>query len=351
MMDVRISLTSPHSNLAYLVINSAPFLRSSRKIHGVIFPLSCGIIGIMRKFLKRTFQCCLIVILIVIVAIPVTAGGIYYWYNNRPQPDPIANQELFQGITYTRDVRTLPRPVVIHVATIDLNANGIEFLVTPPDDIDGFDYRARTASEFLDEFDVQLAINTDKFNPWEHINPIDFYPHSGDGVNVQGLTISSGEVVSEGYRPTPRTLFINQNNDAWISGGRRDAYNATSGLGFGSLLVDGEHIPADDLVSQLNKLEPRIAVALDESATTMMFFIVDGRQPNYSEGVTPSELAQIVLEYGGYNAMQFDGGGSATMVIEGDNGSPDVLNSPIHTGIPGRQRPVAVHLGVYAQPR
>jgi hypothetical protein len=33
-----------------------------------------------------------------------------------------------------------------------------------------------------------------------------------------------------------------------------------------------------------------------------------------------------------------------------DDGKAKVLNSPIHTRVPMRQRPVANHLGVYALP-
>ena len=46
-------------------------------------------------------------------------------------------------------------------------------------------------------------------------------------------------------------------------------------------------------------------------------------------------------------AMNLDGGGSSTMVVEGADGKPRVLNSPIDNHIPGRERPVANHLGFY----
>ena len=76
---------------------------------------------------------------------------------------------------------------------------------------------------------------------------------------------------------------------------------------------------------------------------------VDGRQPNYSEGVSIAELAQIVIDYDGYTALNLDGGGSVTLVVEGADGEPEILNSPIHNRIPGRERPVANHFGIYAQ--
>ena len=35
------------------------------------------------------------------------------------------------------------------------------------------------------------------------------------------------------------------------------------------------------------------------------------------------------------------------MVMEGENGESVILNSPIDNYIPGRERPVANHIGVY----
>ena len=81
----------------------------------------------------------------------------------------------------------------------------------------------------------------------------------------------------------------------------------------------------------------------------MIVIAVDGRQPNYSEGVNLAELAEIAIEYGAYTALNLDGGGSTTLVIEGESGRPELLNSPIDNRIPGRERPVENHLGIYAR--
>ena len=54
-----------------------------------------------------------------------------------------------------------------------------------------------------------------------------------------------------------------------------------------------------------------------------------------------------MIDQGAHMAMSMDGGGSSTMVIEGDDGLPEILNSPIDNYIPGRERPVGNHLGIY----
>ncbi len=114
-------------------------------------------------------------------------------------------------------------------------------------------------------------------------------------------------------------------------------------------IIDGKALPIDPTNDYLTGKHPRTAIALDKTSNTLILFIIDGRQPNYSEGVTIPELAAIILDRGGYNALNLDGGGSVTLAVEGSNGLPQVLNSPIHNHIPGRERPVGNHLGIFAQ--
>ncbi len=62
------------------------------------------------------------------------------------------------------------------------------------------------------------------------------------------------------------------------------------------------------------------------------------------------ELAEIVLQHGGYQALNLDGGGSTTLAMQGQDGEPEILNAAIHGRVPtGRERPVGNHLGIYAK--
>jgi hypothetical protein len=273
-------------------------------------------------------------------------GGVRYWYYHRPIPDNITQEPLFEGITYTRDVRSEPRPLVIHVITVDLNAAGIEFFVTPSEPTEGHDLPARKTSQFLDEFDLQIAINGSFFEPWWSHSPWDYYPHVGDPVNVKGLASSQGNI----YAPDPAsypTLYITADNSVYIDTPPDQIYNALSGNTV--LLEDGEIAFSSPGNAFYADLHPRTAVGVDQRGETMILVVVDGRQPNYSEGVTMLELAEIMQEYGCYDALNMDGGGSSTMVIEGSSGKPKILNSPIDNHIPGRERPVASHLGIWAR--
>ena len=94
---------------------------------------------------------------------------------------------------------------------------------------------------------------------------------------------------------------------------------------------------------------PRTALGLDARRRLAWLVTVDGRQPGFSEGASLDELTDILISLGARDAINLDGGGSTTMVVESANGHL-VLNRPIHTGVPGRERPSANHLGVRARP-
>lgn len=259
------------------------------------------------------------------------------------------NQPLFEGITYRREIRHQPRPIILHVVTVDLDAPGIGFLVTPKDALAGFDYQARTTSQFLQAFNLQVAVNGDFFDPWRDNGPWDYYPHVGDGVNARGYTVSRGEVVTQGYAPDEHSaaVYITADNRVTFEAPEAaDIYNAVSGL---TLLRDGAYNASWGDDAYLQQPHPRTVVALDQTGRTLLLMVVDGRQPNYSEGITLPELAELVIELGGYDAINLDGGGSATLVMAGENGEPVQLGSAIHTRIPARERPVANHLGIYAE--
>ena len=73
----------------------------------------------------------------------------------------------------------------------------------------------------------------------------------------------------------------------------------------------------------------------------MIFLVVDGRQ-KHSVGMTGKDMQEVFHEFGAWEAINFDGGGSSCMYIEGKG----VMNKPSD----GKPRHNANHLGVYAKP-
>ncbi len=62
---------------------------------------------------------------------------------------------------------------------------------------------------------------------------------------------------------------------------------------------------------------PRTAIGVIDD-NHLLFVVVDGRSPGYSEGMTLTELAELMKSLGAQAAYNLDGGGSSTMVYNGE---------------------------------
>ena len=282
--------------------------------------------------------------MILFIGMLIFVGVVAYIDRGRPAPVPM-KRKLYEGIIYRRVVRVLPRPMVAHIIQIDTKVKGFSFLVTPRDSEGEQPLKARTTSQFLEEFGVQIAINGDGFTPWWSNSPADYYPHAGDPITPLGFSASNGDVYWDGENSEDvgiePTLYISRRNVLSFNNRPDNVYHAISGDRM--ILLKGQVAPdLDD-----NELDPRTAIGVNRNGRYLYIVVIDGRQPFYSQGATFVELADLLKAHGAFTAMSLDGGGSSTLVIEGENGSPQILNSPIDNYIPGRERPVGNHLGVY----
>lgn len=291
------------------------------------------------RWLRAGFRFVGKVVLGVMLVLSTLFGGMWL---ARPARVPV-EEPLFQGVSYRRLIKDSPRPVVIHVAEIDLTAPGIQLKVTPPDPAEGRELRASTTREFLRRYDLQLAINGSFFDPFIPGGLFNYYPHSGDPVNVMGQSTSDGVTYSnsDGKRGT---LCIMKGNQAIFVRGTCPEGVEQALAGHLLLVDEGKVAKPKDFDP-----EPRTVVGIDRSGKRLSLVVVDGRQAGYSEGLSMQELADLCAELGLYTALNLDGGGSSTMVRERWL-YPALINAPIHTRIPLRERPVANHLGVMALP-
>jgi len=286
--------------------------------------------------MRKTWLVRALIGLTILVLVPI----VYYW--GRPAPVEM-REEIYPGIVYYRRVHTSPRTMIAHILTIDLANKNLGVFITPPDKKDigaTTPLNARTTSEFARQFGVQVAVNGDGFTPWHSTNIFDYYPHEGDPITPNGFAASRGREYGVVKGPT---LYVSNRNQATFGAPDRKIYDAISG----STWLVKKKQPVNDLNDSLTA--PRTAVGLDGPGTRLIIIVVDGRQPFYSEGATVQELAELMIYYGGDNAILLDGGGSSTMVIQDpQTGQYRVMNSPIDNYIPGRERPVGNHLGVFA---
>ncbi len=274
---------------------------------------------------------------IVLLLLPPIAYGRSYFL--RPQRTA-TSRSLFTGIEYQRQARSQPRPVMIHIVKIDLQTAGLRLLVTPQSP-----QNSRTTSAFIREFKTKLAINASYFSPFYDRTPWDYYPRSGD------RTVPNGETISNGDRHTPPlekwpVLCISQNNTARIIDRGRCPNGTLNAVAGRELLVSNGRTTVGKFADDEQKPYPRVAVGIDRSGTKLWLIVIDGKQPLYSEGVTKVELSQLMAKLGVDTAINLDGGGSTTLVVDTGNGAT-VLNAPIHAKVPMNERPVANQLGFY----
>jgi len=159
------------------------------------------------------------------------------------------------------------------------------------------------------------------------------------GFRDSGILIRNGVV----YRDDPARTGI-----VFYTDGRAEIYDETTTtaaeliadgawntLSFGPAIVeDGsviagiEDVEVDTNIGNhsIQGDQPRTAVGvIDENH--LVFVVVDGRQSGYSEGVTLTELADIMVDLGATTAYNLDGGGSSTMYFNGE-----VVNQPSNGG-------------------
>jgi len=102
-----------------------------------------------------------------------------------------------------------------------------------------------------------------------------------------------------------------------------DAYS--SALGGGPRLVTNgkAEVKVEGFRSDVtNGLGPRTAMGVDKFGRYIIV-VADGRQGYYSTGLTLAELAFTMQKLGAVNALNFDGGGSTSMVVRSK-----VINRP-----------------------
>ena len=85
----------------------------------------------------------------------------------------------------------------------------------------------------------------------------------------------------------------------------------------------------------VNDRHPRTAIAQLKGGRVLLA-TVDGRQPEVSAGMTLPEFAQLLLEFDASEAINLDGGGSTTMVVNGklvNNPSDQTGERPVSDAI------------------
>ena len=194
----------------------------------------------------------------------------------------------------------------------------------------------KTCRKIMEEWvakgeNMVLTVNGSPWSPWQA-------PWNHPYADRQGLMIDNGELVSppQGSRPG---LIIGKDGSAYFASFKKDAdlsniQHAISG--FTQVLAKGEVVDKKD-----DRFAPRTGYGLSADRKTLYIFVVDGRQPGFSMGMSTVEVAQMLRYLGSADGLNMDGGGSTTLIIR-EQGKIRKLNHYIG----GSERTVGGAMGI-----
>ena len=206
--------------------------------------------------------------------------------------------DIFLGVQYLRYEQDEPVRQVSHVVKINLNTPGIRFTTTPGNGEAGpRETWCETTREFVQNAKAQIGINGNFF-----IN--DKETHA----ELLGLAVSDGKTVSPWDRGWAKfavniaednsVTFLERADKAWGTTKTHPEallYNTLSG---NMMIVKGGQSTAPEGGRTASQNGNRFV-----QERTLLLLIVDGRQPEYSVGMTYAEMASIFLKYGAVEAL------------------------------------------------
>ena len=240
-------------------------------------------------------------------------------------PAVVVVRQPFAGVRWTQRTQTFPRPLSIHVLEIDLTHPGIRFQITPSNGPAPGELNPQTVRSYVTSVGAQIGINAS------------FFLTSAAGTNFdnRGLVASQGDVYSPfdgDNRPWPVfnlsadnfATIVNQATQPSTSTAVTPAiplYNAVSGSE--RILTNGRVTAGAVTYGEPTTLQPRTVAGIT-SDRRLVIATIDGRQSGTSEGFLSRESAELLLQYGVVDAVNFDGGGSTTLVFA--DPTPRVVN-------------------------
>ena len=161
------------------------------------------------------------------------------------------------------------------------------------------------------------------------INGGGFHDPNGTGTGrlPYGFILHDGEyIIGKDVGPDEDVDFVGFSKSGNLIAGNYDKtelgdMNAMEGITFGPpLIVDGKKMITEGDGGW--GVGPRTAIGQRKDGT-VLFLVIDGRQPGYSLGATLRDVQDVLYEKGAFIAANLDGGSSSTLYLNGK-----VVNKP-----------------------
>jgi hypothetical protein len=237
--------------------------------------------------------------------------------------------------------RFIPRPLKIHFLKASLNTKELEVIALSGEDPDGAgpaESQLTQPVSLFRKFHALAAVNANAFAGLnDHENAVPKWVE-GLPVDIHGMVVSQGKTISPIENNRMPFWLDSQRKPHLGDPGAGDSVAEAVSDWFSPLLVNSRIIP--DSADRV--LHPRTALGFDNSGAWLLLIVIDGRQPDFSEGATLYELAEILQSQGCSQSINLDGGGSSIMLIQEMGKDIRAFNSPSDKPF----RPVPVMLGV-----
>lgn len=246
-----------------------------------------------------------------------------------PAPDVTGWQLVLQedtvvcdGVCYQqrRYVDSEEAPFMVYILTVDLqkatlytgtSQNNYELIPTQRQDV-----LAQTEASVQDGLDVVAAVNGDFFAIETSYQP-------------SGLCVKNGKLINSNSRLRPYTA-ITKEGQARICDGREETLDpATLEMAVGGshvILKDGVITEFGEYDSSAKTSHPRTLAGIKADGSVLLV-VIDGRQPQMSNGANLTQSAELMRALGAVTAINHDGGGSSTMLVKTQD-QYRVMNSP-----------------------
>ena len=270
----------------------------------------------MRKTLSLLLAT-LLVFILCSCGVQVDAPKISGWTLQEQQTRQVADGVTYMQLTY-QDSEGLP--YILYVLTVDPNK---AYLYTGTVN-DSYDLMAPQGQTVTDQI---KSAEENGLHVVAGING-DFFSNS-NGYIATGFCIKEGRTIRENTRYRPYSAFT-KNGQYIICDGKLDKVEISSlrtAVGGSHVIVKNGKAYDVDLNSEFGATShPRTLSGVKEDGT-ILFVVIDGRQPALSNGAPLEKCAQIMIALGAVDAINHDGGGSSTMVLHGDE-TYETVNSP-----------------------
>jgi hypothetical protein len=251
-------------------------------------------------------------------------------------------QKPFQGVTWITRSEAQPREIHMQIVLVDLRAPGIRLKLTAPGG--ALETVRRTTLDFLRQEHAQIAVNAHFFLP---------FPSPGPDALLVGFAASEG-IVYSGFE-TPEQSYaivrdapalnigptnlagivhrdpafadgkhVTEDTPLWtaVAGSAQIITEGVKTIPFyadathpGGLLTPGGPGGYSNSKSWYGALNARTAIGLTHDGRTLLLFTVDAH--GGSVGMSVGEVADLLIkDYGVFNALNLDGGGSTTLAME-----------------------------------